>query len=175
MQKVNELILPTLTSLGYELVRVLLLGGNKKVLQIMIERIDSVPITINDCEIVSREVSRLLDVNDVVQGTYSLEVSSVGPNRPLVKKEDFLKFKGKEAFVETKNAIKIEHNAEYRFQKRFKGIIDSFEDDIIFMSMSPEENLDKKSSSVYKVCVPYDEILKAHLVDSYLKKAPKRR
>ena len=71
----------------------------------MIERRDRGPITVDDCAVVSRVVSPLLDVGDPVSNSYTLEVSSPGIDRPLVKVGDFIRVVGFEAEVETKRPI----------------------------------------------------------------------
>jgi len=104
----------SLINLGYEIVRVRLLGGfGKRVLQIMIDRSDETPVSLEDCEIVSRQLSAVLDVEDPISGNYNLEISSPGIARPLVKERDFERFIGFAAKVELEKTI--------RGRKRFRG------------------------------------------------------
>jgi ribosome maturation factor RimP len=72
-------------------------------------------VTVDDCEAVSRQVSALLDVNDPIQGRYTLEVSSPGLDRPLYTPEQFARVKG--------NAAKIEVNLAIAGRRRFQGTI----------------------------------------------------
>ena len=93
--EIERLIAPSLAAQGYDVVRVLLMGGARHAtLQIMIERADRMAVSVDDCTAASRTVSALLDVEDPIAGTYTLEVSSPGIDRPLVKPADFDRFTG---------------------------------------------------------------------------------
>lgn len=105
INKVENIIAPALTEKGYGIVRILLSGNVKRTLQIMIERLDEIPVNIDDCETVSRTVSILLDQYDPIEGAYYLEVSSPGLDRPLVKLKDYIRFKGENVVVKTHHAI----------------------------------------------------------------------
>src|SRR5258708_13454066 len=94
------MIEPSLAAMGYGLVRVAMTNGRRATLQIMIERLDESPITLDDCTQISHSVSSLLDVADPIAGGYSLEISSPGIDRPLVRKEDYDRFSGCEARIE---------------------------------------------------------------------------
>jgi ribosome maturation factor RimP len=117
------LIDPVLVDLGYRLVRVQAGGGgsdkNGPVLQIMAERPDGT-FSIDDCANVSRQLSPVLDAYDPLPGAYRLEVSSPGIDRPLVRPSDFEDWSGYEA--------KIELSQPVNGRKRFRGIIEGFED-----------------------------------------------
>ncbi|WP_273759858.1 ribosome maturation factor RimP [Bartonella sp. ML70XJBT.G] len=102
--RVGALIIPLLKPLGFRLVRVKLLGLNGLTLQIMVERADG-SMTVEDCETVSRTVSPLLDVQNIIERKYHLEISSPGIDRPLVRKSDFLHWQGHIAKIETKRTI----------------------------------------------------------------------
>lgn len=117
--KLEEQFAPSLDSLGYEIVRISLQGGDVKTVQIMAERKDRQSMTLGDCETISRTVSALLDVADPFQNKYMLEVSSPGIDRPLVKPADYVRFQGCDA--------KIETSEEINGRKRFKGRIVSFD------------------------------------------------
>ena len=97
---IARMIEPSLEATGYRLVRVLVTGGRRTTLQIMVERLDNSPITHDDCVQISHSVSALLDVADPIAGAYTLEVSSPGIDRPLVRAEDFDRFSGFEARIE---------------------------------------------------------------------------
>jgi ribosome maturation factor RimP len=97
---IAQMIEPSLEATGYRLVRVLMTGGRRTTLQIMAERLDNSPITHDDCAQISHSVSALLDVADPIAGAYTLEVSSPGIDRPLVRAEDFDRFSGFEARIE---------------------------------------------------------------------------
>jgi ribosome maturation factor RimP len=114
------LIEPTLCDMGYELVRVLLHGGQRPTLQIMAERADRAPMTVEHCAEISRAVSALLDVADPIAGAYRLEVTSPGLDRPLTRRADFDRFRGFEARVETELPIE----GRRRFRGRLLGVVD---------------------------------------------------
>lgn len=113
--QIEALLTPSLKEMGYEIVRVSLHGDGSQTLQIMAERIDRTEMGIGDCEKISRVASALLDVNDPIAGTFILEVSSPGIDRPLVKAADYERFAGFNAKIETSEPIDG--------RKRFKGQI----------------------------------------------------
>ena len=90
--RVAEIVAPSIAAMGYELVRVQLMGGRAPVLQVMAERTDRAGMTVDDCAEISRAVSALLDVEDPIEGAYSLEVSSPCIDRPLVALKDYERF-----------------------------------------------------------------------------------
>ena len=110
---------PVLADIGYRLVRVTVSGREGQTLQIMAERPDGT-MSANDCETVSKQVSPILDVLDPIAGAYRLEISSPGIDRPMVRATDFGDWAGYEA--------KIELNEAVSGRKRFRGLIDGFED-----------------------------------------------
>lgn len=114
-ERIANLITPTLESMGFELVRVQLSGSQRPTLQVMAEPANGRVMSVEDCAEVSRAISALLDVEDPISGTYSLEVSSPGIDRPLTRLKDYERFLGHEAKVET--------NAPIDGRKRFKGPI----------------------------------------------------
>lgn len=111
--RIEALLAPALEAMGYELVRVRLQGGGPRTLQVMIERVDARAVGVEDCASASEAVSALLDVEDPLPGAYTLEVSSPGIDRPLVKPRDFVRFAGYEAKVETLRPIEG--------RRRFRG------------------------------------------------------
>ena len=116
--RVAALIAPAVAGAGYELVRVRMDGaGHGQTLQVMVERQDRRAMTVDDCAEVSRLVSALLDVEDPVPGRYRLEVSSPGIDRPLVRPEDYDRFAGFEAKIETVRPI----DGRRRFRGRVRG------------------------------------------------------
>ena len=107
------MIEPSITALGYDLVRVELLGTRQPTLQIMAERQDRGGMTVDDCAVLSRTISALLDVEDPLPGAYNLEVSSPGIDRPLTRPEDYDRFAGFDARIDVYPPIEG--------RKRFKG------------------------------------------------------
>ena len=95
--QIAGIIEPSLDAMGYRLVRVAVLGAGRMTLQIMAERRDDAAMTVDDCAAISRSVSALLDVADPIASAYTLEVSSPGIDRPLVRPEDYDRFAGFEA------------------------------------------------------------------------------
>jgi ribosome maturation factor RimP len=113
--RIAAMIEPSLAAMGFALVRVSHTGGRRPTLQIMAERRDGTGMTVGDCEEISRNVSALLDVQDPIASAYTLEVSSPGIDRPLVRAEDYDRFAGFEAKLE------LGHGLDGR--KRFRGRI----------------------------------------------------
>jgi ribosome maturation factor RimP len=96
----SERIEPEVKSLGYELVRVAMIGGTSDpTLQIMAERPDTRQLDLSDCETISRRLSDWLDANDPIEGAFRLEVSSPGIDRPLTRLKDFADWTGHEARI----------------------------------------------------------------------------
>jgi ribosome maturation factor RimP len=117
--RIETLIAPSLEAMGYRLVRVAVTGGRRaQVLQVMAERIDDRPMSVDDCTEVTHTVSALLDVEDPIEQSYVLEVSSPGIDRPLVRREDYERFKGHEAKLE----LAVPINGRRRFRGRLAGI-----------------------------------------------------
>ncbi len=112
--KVASLIESAINAAGYRLVRVRLSGLNGLTLQIMAERPDGT-MTVEDCEIVSRTVSPVLDVEDPIDGKYHLEISSPGIDRPMVRKSDFTNWQG--------HIAKLETSMIHEGRKKFRGRI----------------------------------------------------
>ena len=81
-------------ALGYELVRVAVLGRERPTVQVMADRVDGAPIGVADCEAISQAVSPVLDVADLIPGAWTLEVSSPGIDRPLTRIKDWNRFAG---------------------------------------------------------------------------------
>ena len=124
-ERVIALVEPTADGLGYRLVRVRLSGNRRKRLQIMAERVSDGQMTVDDCSRLSRAVSSVLDLEDPIKDEYDLEVSSPGIDRPLMRLEDFERFNGHVARLET--AAMIDG------RRRFKGEIAGVEGDVIVL------------------------------------------
>jgi ribosome maturation factor RimP len=149
--RVARLVEPVLESLGFRLVRLRMIGASGRTLQIMAERPDGT-MTIEDCETASRAISPLLDVEDPVSGSYDLEISSPGIDRPLVRPEDFERWQGHEA--------KIELAVPQDGRRRFRGILSGFVDGRVQLSIdSPEGDVKKMA-----VSLPFAELAEAKLV-----------
>lgn len=118
-QRMAEIITPVIEDLGFELVRVRLMSGKVKTLQIMAERPDG-GIEVDDCAAISTAVSAVLDVEDPIEDMYTLEVSSPGIDRPLTRLKDFDVWDGYEARIETTEMI----DGRRRFKGRLMGTED---------------------------------------------------
>ena len=116
--RLEGLIAPTLEAMGYALVRILVSGRRAPLVQVMAERTDGQPMNVDACAEISRALSALLDVEDPVPGSYTLEVSSPGMDRPLVKAADFERFKGRVARIESRRP----QDGRRRFQGRLAGM-----------------------------------------------------
>ena len=91
---------PEVKSLGFELVRVAMIGGTSDpTLQVMAERPDTRQLDLADCETISRRLSDWLDREDPIEGSYRLEVSSPGIDRPLTRLKDYADWAGYDARI----------------------------------------------------------------------------
>lgn len=115
--RIEALVRPTIEGLGYLLVRVQVSGRQRLRVQIMAERADDLPMMVDDCARLSQALSAVLDVEDPIEATYTLEISSPGIDRPLVRLADFDRFIGKEAHVELFRPI----DGRRRFRGRLAG------------------------------------------------------
>ena len=115
-ERVGELAGPVLLELGLELVDVVYASeGGRRILRLLIDKPGGV--NVDDCTGVSRELGPLLDVEDVVPGGYTLEVSSPGLDRPLKSQKDFLAAVGKKIRLRTKEAIEGRKNFKATVQE----------------------------------------------------------
>ena len=117
---------PVIEDLGFELVRIRLMGGETKTLQIMAERPEG-GIEVDQCAAISNAVSAVLDVEDPILDAYNLEVSSPGIDRPLTRLKDFDTFEGYDAKLETSELIDG--------QRRFRGILAGVEGDDVLINI----------------------------------------
>jgi ribosome maturation factor RimP len=148
-QRVAALAEPVLAGMGFRLVRVKMSGPT---LQIMAERPDGT-FSIDDCEQVSRALSPMLDVEDVIAARYHLEVSSPGIDRPLVRPSDFEAWAGHEA--------KIEMAVPVAGRKRFKGALEGYHEGEVRLFI---ENPEGAAKEPVLIGVPFADISDARLV-----------
>ncbi|SIS57837.1 ribosome maturation factor RimP [Phaeovulum vinaykumarii] len=121
---------PVIEGMGYELVRLRLMGGLSKTLQIMADRPEG-GIDVEDCARISTALSAHLDVEDPIEDAYTLEVSSPGIDRPLTRLKDFDLFEGYEVRIETTELIDG--------RRRFKGVLAGVEgQDVLINIETPE-------------------------------------
>lgn len=129
--RIEKLIEPTLADMGYDLVRVRLSGATPPILQVMAEPADERPMVVADCAAISRAISAVLDVDDPISGHYTLEVSSPGLDRPLVRRRDYDRFAGHVAKLETERLIDG--------RKRFRGRILGVQGDLVRIALDDGE------------------------------------
>jgi len=152
-ERIEALITPTVESLGFEVVRVQIVGrvGRKgqgegdALLQVMVERQDGAEMIVDYCAKVSRALSALLDVEDPVPGQYTLEVSSPGIDRPLTRPKDFETYAGFE--------VKMETDVPVDGRKRYRGRLLGIKDGMVRIEIEEGERE-----------VPVDSIHRAKLV-----------
>ncbi len=132
--------------MGYELVRVVVMGSNKPTVQIMADRADGETITVEDCEAISRAVGAVMDVEDPIKSEWMLEVSSAGIDRPLTRKKDWNRFIGHRARAELAEPL--------AGQKRFSGVVLGAEGDVARMRLDDGT----------EVALPWADVRRAKLV-----------
>ncbi len=114
---------------GYELVEVEFgQHGGRAVLRVFIDCEQGV--TLDNCAVVAQLLGPVLDADELVGGSYLLEVSSPGIDRPLRKPGDFVQFSGERVRIQTHVAV--------RGRKRFKGVLARFEDDLLTVECENE-------------------------------------
>jgi ribosome maturation factor RimP len=156
-----ELLDPVAESVGYEIVRLRLMGGaEQRRLQIMAERPDG-DMNVEDCARLSRAISEIMDAADPITGEYTLEVSSPGVDRPLTRLKDFDTYAGLE--------IRIELDRVAEGRKRFKGELAGVEDGQVGLNIEGEDD-----TTVY---FPFEWIVDAKLVlnDELMKRGAQQR
>jgi ribosome maturation factor RimP len=141
---------PVIAQLGYRLVRVRVSGSAGCTVQIMAERPDGA-LAIEDCETVSRALSPVLDMTDPIEGSYRLEISSPGIDRPLVRRSDFDRYAGHVAHVEM--LVPIDG------RRRFRGELLGTEGEIVRLRPG-----DAGAEAPAEILLRIDEIMEARLV-----------
>jgi ribosome maturation factor RimP len=153
--KVEAMITPTIEAMGYEVVRVLIAGGQAVLLQVMAERHDGRAMTVEDCAEISRTVSALLEVEDPITGPYRLEVSSPGIDRPLTKARDFERFAG--------HRVRVEAGEVIEGRRRFIGMLKGVQGDKAVVVLDGGEEAAVPLTSIVRAkLVLTDELLAAH-------------
>jgi ribosome maturation factor RimP len=160
-RRMAEIVGPVIEDMGFELVRIRLMGGKTNTLQIMAERPEG-GIEVDQCADISTAISAILDVEDPLSDQYVLEVSSPGIDRPLTRMKDFETFEGYEAKLETADMV--------AGRKRFKGELAGVEDDEVLI------NIDEHGETV-TVGLKFDWLADAKLVltDDLIKEMLRQR
>lgn len=155
---IAQLIEKGLAGLGYEVVRIHLHRTphpkRPKVLEILLDRLDETPFTIDDCVEANKYISATLDVEDPIRGKYHLDISSPGIARPLTKKEHFMRFKGKECQIHMKE--------KQQDRRKFTGILLGVEENDTDVNVLLECHDTEAEES--KLILPLAGIEKAKLV-----------
>ncbi|MEJ6390074.1 ribosome maturation factor RimP [Gymnodinialimonas ulvae] len=125
-RRMAEILTPVIENLGFEVVRIRVMGGKTNTLQVMAERPEG-GIEVDECAEISNAISVLLDVEDPLEEAYALEVSSPGIDRPLTRLKDFETFEGYEAKIETTDMIDG--------RRRFKGMLAGVEGDDVLLNL----------------------------------------
>lgn len=142
--RIERLIKPILLSEGMELVDLeFSRQGKRWYLRIYLDKKGGV--TLRDCEHISHQVERVLDVEDLIPQSYVLEVSSPGLDRPLKKREDYLRYRGR--------LIKFSTSTAIQGRKNFVGTLKEMKEDVVWVELKGGELLQ----------VPWPEIVKARL------------
>jgi ribosome maturation factor RimP len=155
-----DLLDPVAEAMDYEIVRLRLMSGQRRRLQIMAEHPDG-SMTVEDCTRLSRAVSEVLDAADPIKGEYLLEVSTPGIDRPLTRLKDFERYEGYEARLE------LDRIADGK--KRLRGELAGIEGDNVGVNIEGEDDV-----TAY---VPFGWIVEAKLVlnDALLKRGAEER
>lgn len=125
----RNMLEPGIRALGYELVDIEYKGdGSRNMLRLFIDR--PAGINVDDCATVSRQVSAVLDVEDPIPEQYTLEVSSPGLDRPLVKREDFERYAGE--------TVKLRMSEAVLGRKNFKGTLVGVDDEMVLVDVDQE-------------------------------------
>jgi ribosome maturation factor RimP len=159
-RQILELLDPVAEAAGYAIVRLRLMGGERRRLQVMAERPSDGEMGIDDCTRLSRAISEVLNAAELVTGEFVLEVSSPGIDRPLTRLHDFENYEGFEARIE------LDRMAEGR--KRFKGELAGVDDGNVAIDLEGED---------HTALIPFAWIIDAKLVmnDALMKRGADMR
>jgi Uncharacterized protein conserved in bacteria len=147
LEQLQALLAPVVEALGYECWGLEFISqGRHSLLRVYIDRAEG--ILIDDCEIVSRQVSGILDVEDPISGEYTLEVSSPGMDRPLFTLEQFARYVGEQ--------VKIKLRTPFERRRNFQGILRGVEEQDVVVLVDDHEYL-----------LPVDSIDKANIIPRF--------
>ena len=138
LRRIEDIVAPTIVGMGYEMVRVAMSKGGT--LQIMIEPADGKPMDVEGCATVARALSAVLDVEDPIPSSYTLEVSSPGIDRPLTRPKDYARWAGHIARLETAEPIEG--------RRRFKGTLLGLEGEVVKLRLDDGQETDVPLSVV---------------------------
>ena len=143
-RRICDLLAPSVSGLGYELVGVELSGsGGRSILRVFIDR--DAGISVGDCERTSRQIGAVLDVEDPIPESYVLEVSSPGLDRPLFTEDHFIRFAG--------HSVRLRTTEPMEGRRGWKGRLVGCRDGNVVVREGEEERL-----------IPLDRVHKANLL-----------
>jgi ribosome maturation factor RimP len=148
LPKVREIATRVGGSEGIDIVDVELAGGGgSRVLRITIDKAEGV--THGDCETISQQVGTILDVEDVIPGgRYTLQVSSPGVERRLVRPEDFVRFQGKKAKITLKEPLEN--------RRHWEGVLAGFSDGCVTLEESPGRRVDVQLQQIQRANLKFE-------------------
>jgi ribosome maturation factor RimP len=167
VERVREIADRVAASSGLEVVEVELLGGGKaRMLRVFLDKASAgtdplAGVTHEDCANFSREFGTILDVEDVMPGSYTLEVSSPGLDRKLIKAADFTRFTGSRMKLSTRQPVGVNNN------RHFEGRLESFKDGRLTLDLSVASHKSRKKMGAVageKIEIEFANVEKANLV-----------
>jgi ribosome maturation factor RimP len=167
VERVREIAERVAASSGLEIVEVEFLGGGKaRMLRVFLDKPAAgadplAGVTHEDCANFSREFGTILDVEDVMPGSYTLEVSSPGLDRKLTKAADFARFTGSRVKLTTRQAVGASNN------RHFEGRLESFNDGRLTLDLSVASHKSRKkmgAAAGEKIEIEFANVEKANLV-----------
>ena len=153
LAQIEDDIVSMLEAMGFDLVRLLLIGSQNPRLQLMAEPSNGDLMTVEGCEEISRALSALLDVEDPIAESFTLEVSSAGVDRPLTRLVDFQRCKGFKAKVETRFLVEG--------RRRFSGTLGGVEGDKVLIITEEGDALLTFSDMAKAKLIATDELFEA--------------
>jgi ribosome maturation factor RimP len=146
-ERIRQLVRETIESQGYELVELEFKGGgNNSVLRVFVDH--PAGISHQDCELVSEQLGTVLDVEDLIPFSYTLEVSSPGLDRKLVKDSDYTRFEGKLAKIQTRVPLQN--------QKTFKGRLRGLESGKVLLELPKGGTVEIPLDVVHEARLQFD-------------------
>lgn len=144
----ETLVVPAVEAAGYRLVRLRVMGGKIKTVQVMAERPDG-QMDVDDCAALSRRLSEIFEAADPIADEYVLEVSSPGIDRPLTRAEDFARFAGHEARVEV--------SPPFDGRRRFKGLLIGLDGSDVLLDVASDKGNER-------LRLPFSSVTEAKLL-----------
>lgn len=148
LSQLEDMLRPVVEGLGYEFWGIDYRATGRQVLLRLFIDDAADGISVEDCEKVSRQVSGVLDVEDPIQGEYTLEVSSPGMDRPLFRPEHYRAWVG--------HMVQIKLRMAFEGRRKFKGLLNGMDGDDVAVIVDDHEYL-----------LPFESIEKASIVPVY--------